>query len=543
MKPRVLIKIAFFSSILLFCAGFGLYFYFKLSAAQEKKDFNLYTLVPQDAHAIFETNDMASFIDNVNKMSSSENGNYLHVSRLFSIIQSHFQSLSGEIPHGFSEQMNKMLISFHAPDSDRDQVFYCCLGPKDDELLKGFIRKYCSSVYPSKSFDYRGEKMHIYSMIDGGFLACYFTPEFLVVSYQKKLIEEVIDARISGKSLLDDVAFKRAHTKNKVNSDASIYIRMLHIPMGKVNDTIPSFSMLGGWTEFDLRINASAVYLSGVNHNVDSCLTLMNALRCQTPVEVLPGHMLPATTFLFCTCSLSNQKAMLDYVFSHNYATTYSNYIRQRDDELVRFLKDNADGSITSCFFHASDTITTPCAILSIPLIDEPAAKRMLHNLLTSASLESVIPFIPQHIPLHTKKSTYTLFLMPQNTLFARFTGISSSSLLSYACFYDNSLLIGSDSRSLSTYIRLLDEKQVLDKTPTYEERIVNLSTSYNFMLMADLEDVFAHPESYARLIPAFFFRYPDFFSHFIFSIQFTCTNGEVFPNVILSYRNEETNK
>ncbi|WP_235816359.1 hypothetical protein [Bacteroides ihuae] len=299
MKPRVLIKVAVFSSILLLCAGFGLYFYFKLSAAQEKKDFNLYTLVPQDAHTIFETNDMASFIDNINKMSSSEDGNYLHVSRLFSMIQSHFQSLSGETAHGFSEQMNKMLISFHAPDSDRDQVLYCCLGPNDDELLDSFIRKYCSRVYPSKSFDYRGEKIHIYSMIDGDFLSCYFTPEFLAVSYQKKLIEEVIDARVSGKSLLDDVAFRRVHTKNKVNSGASIYIRMLHVPMGKVSDTIPSFSMLGGWTEFDLRINASAVYLSGVSHNVDSCLTFMNALRCQAPVEGLSGDMLPVSTFFF----------------------------------------------------------------------------------------------------------------------------------------------------------------------------------------------------------------------------------------------------
>ncbi|WP_235816358.1 hypothetical protein [Bacteroides ihuae] len=231
---------------------------------------------------------------------------------------------------------------------------------------------------------------------------------------------------------------------------------------------------------------------------------------------------------------------MLDYVFSHNYATTtYSNYIRLRDDELVCFLKDNVDGSITSCFFHASDTIANPCAILSIPLIDEPQAERMLRNLLASVSLKSTIPFMPQQIPFRTKKSIYTFFLMPQNTLFSRFTGITSSSLLSYACFYHNSLLVGADLRSLSAYIRLLDEKQVLDKTPTYEGRIANLSTSYNFMLMADLEDVFAQPEGYARLIPAFFFRYPDFFSHFILSIQITCTNGGVFPNVILLYKSK----
>ncbi len=44
-------------------------------------------------------------------------------------------------------------------------------------------------------------------MPDDSFLACYFTSDFLVVSYQKKLIEQVIDARLSKKSLLTDASF------------------------------------------------------------------------------------------------------------------------------------------------------------------------------------------------------------------------------------------------------------------------------------------------------------------------------------------------
>lgn len=539
MKPRALIKIAVFSSILLLCVAFGMYFYFKLSAVQEKEDFDLYTLVPQDAHTVFETNDMASFMDNISKMSSSKKGNYLHVSRLFSIIQSHFHSLLGETSHGFSEQMSKMLISFHAPDGDRDQVLYFCLGPDDDKLIESFIRKYCSDRCPSKYFDYKGEEIRIYSMTDGNFLSCYFTPKFLAVSYQKKLIEEVIDARISGRSLLDDVAFRRVHKNNYVNIYTNIYVRMLHVPMGKPTDATPSFSTLGGWTEFDLKMNGDAVYLSGVSHDADSCLTFMNALRCQTPVEGLSGEMLPASTFLFSRRSVSDLQTMFTYTFLHKYATaTYSDYIRLRDDELGRFLKDNVGGSITSCLFHAPDTVANPCAVMNIPVTDSSQAERMLRNLLASVSLESAVPFIPQQTLLRTKKKNYTLFSMPRNTLFARFTGITIPSLLSYACFYHNSLLVGADLRSLSAYIRLLDEKQILDGIPVYEERIANLSTSYNFLLMADLEDVFAQPESYVRLIPAFFFRYQDFFSHFILSIQFTCTDGEVYPNVILLYKN-----
>ena len=51
--------------------------------------------------------------------------------------------------------------------------------------------------FPSKYFDYKGEEIRIYPMADGRFLAAYFTPDFLVVSFQKRLIEHVIDARRS----------------------------------------------------------------------------------------------------------------------------------------------------------------------------------------------------------------------------------------------------------------------------------------------------------------------------------------------------------
>lgn len=65
-----------------------------------------------------------------------------------------------------------------------------------------------SSGYPPKTFDYKGEDIIIYPMADGDFLACYLTEDFLVLSCQKKLIEEVIDIRKTGKSLAADSAFK-----------------------------------------------------------------------------------------------------------------------------------------------------------------------------------------------------------------------------------------------------------------------------------------------------------------------------------------------
>lgn len=38
--------------------------------------------------------------------------------------------------------MNQMLISFHEPDNDRNQVLYCRLGNGDRALIDRFVQKY-----------------------------------------------------------------------------------------------------------------------------------------------------------------------------------------------------------------------------------------------------------------------------------------------------------------------------------------------------------------------------------------------------------------
>ena len=43
MKLRTIVKIAITSSVVLLCSGFALYSFFRLSAAEDQKDFDLYT--------------------------------------------------------------------------------------------------------------------------------------------------------------------------------------------------------------------------------------------------------------------------------------------------------------------------------------------------------------------------------------------------------------------------------------------------------------------------------------------------------------------
>ena len=132
-------------------------------------------------------------------VSCSKDNHFLYASELFVYLKNYLHTLLDDTPHGLSKQMNKMLISFHEPDNPLNQVLYCSLGSGDYELVESFIRKYSSSAFPSKFFDYRGEEISIYPMPEGRFLAAYFTPDFLAISFQKRLVEQVIDARLSKK--------------------------------------------------------------------------------------------------------------------------------------------------------------------------------------------------------------------------------------------------------------------------------------------------------------------------------------------------------
>ena len=55
--------------------------------------------------------------------------------------------------------------------------------------------------------------------------------------------------------------------------------------------------------------------------------------------------------------------------------------------------------------------------------------------------------------------------------------------------------------------------------------------------MMVDMEMMLSQPETYVRLIPNFFFRQSNFFRHFMLAVQFTCTEGVVYPNIVLLYK------
>ena len=92
MKLPTIVKIAITSSVVLLCSGFALYSFFRLSAAEDQKDFDLYTLVPSSASAVFVTEDVAEFVMEVDELTCSRDHQYLYVSKLFSYLKQYLYS-------------------------------------------------------------------------------------------------------------------------------------------------------------------------------------------------------------------------------------------------------------------------------------------------------------------------------------------------------------------------------------------------------------------------------------------------------------------
>lgn len=524
MKLRTIVKIAVTSSVVLLCAGFALYSFFRLSAAESNKDFNLYELVPPTTSAVFSTDNMLEFVAEVEELTCSKNSQYLHVSKIFSYLKQYLYTLLEDAPHGLSRQMNQMLISFHEPDDIHNQVLYCRLGTGDRELINHFVQKYTSPLYPPKKFNYKGEEISIYPMADGDFLACYLTSDFMALSYQKKLIENVIDTYKSGKSLADDPTFKGTVAPKKSTAIATIYTQL---------------DGLMGWTEFDVKLRDDFIYFTGISHEADTCFTFMSVLRQQESVKGFPEETLPSTAFYFSKQGVTDWTSLLAYNDQRLSTDLLStDGVHSRDKELSRYLMENAGQDLVACLFQREDTLQEAAAIISLSVADVTEAERMLRSLIhtfppIAGENNSRITYC------YTANKAYPVYRIPQTTLFARLTSFEAPTLDIYATFYHGRLLLAPDEESLSYYIRQLEKGEVLDGAVAYQAGMDNLSDSYHFMLMADFGHVFGQPDKPVGFISDFFLRNSDFFRNFIFFVQFTCsTDGVVYPNIVLKYKN-----
>lgn len=542
MKARLVVRFSMLLAVALLCLGFGVYSFFRLNAVGERHDFNLYSLVPQDAIAVLETGRMAALVDDINALPCSKDDHFLYVSDIFVYLKDHLHTFVDDTPHGLSSQMNKMLISFHEPDTPQNQIFYCTLGNDDLDMVESFVTKYCSSTFPSRFIDYKGEEIRIYPMPEERFLAVYVAKDFLVASFQKRLVERVIDAYRGRQALADDADFTQIHSDKHSRADATLYVRLQQVEMGKNTDKTSAHFELGSWTEFDLKLNHEAIYCSGLNHVADTTHLLLQAMKNVEPTEEVVGELLPASTFFSAQWTLAEWHPLLTFVTSQStYSQPMDTIIRQQDDEMIAYLEKHTFPDAVACQFVPKDTLNKlPGAVISLPLRNRAMAERDLRRWLRQNSWDEGYDCRPdfQHFaPYYPTGRQLRHYLLPHNQLFSQLTGVNHPCYYTYACFYRNRLLLAPDSRSLLAYVEALEAGDTLSSTPLYEELSRHLSATVGFSLVADMEQLMPLPEEYVRLIPRFFFKQSSFFRHFVLAVQLTVADGQLSPNIVLLYK------
>lgn len=255
MQIRSVIKLGVVLSVVLFCIGIAFYGFARLSMADKENRVDIFEFVPKDCAGILETDNIDNFMHVFSQAAYSSQLDTLHRAGLMNDILSDLSCYSSAAAHGLSYQMNHVVISFHRPHTAMDVVAYFRIGKEGKhQLIEAVKGKHGADFIPKKE-TYRGKKIEIYPLSSTRYLSVYTTDGLVVVSYQKKLIEQVIDAVKDNNSLREDSVFTSIHHTQPA-SFITIYGRTPSVPfLGKES--------CHSWSEYDIHLNSEVFYLSG----------------------------------------------------------------------------------------------------------------------------------------------------------------------------------------------------------------------------------------------------------------------------------------
>lgn len=255
MQIRSVIKLGVVLSVVLFCIGIAFYGFARLSMADKENRVDIFEFVPKDCAGILETDNIDNFMHVFSQAAYSSQLDTLHRAGLMNDILSDLSRYSSAAAHGLSYQMNHVVISFHRPHTAMDVVAYFRIGKEGKhQLIEAVKGKHGADFIPKKE-TYRGKKIKIYPLSSTKYLSVYTTDGLVVVSYQKKLIEQVIDAVKDNNSLREDSVFTSIHHTQPA-SFITIYGRTPSVPfLGKES--------CHSWSEYDIHLNSEVFYLSG----------------------------------------------------------------------------------------------------------------------------------------------------------------------------------------------------------------------------------------------------------------------------------------
>ena len=250
-----IIKIGTVLSVLLFVFAVGCYVFMRLDVAKNNRDADMFSLVPSGSIGVLESDNVNAFFNEYPDLNYNRELDGFHFPGLFEFLINGLSEYTSKSAHELGNRMSRLVVSFHHPGTSRDQVVYFQMGMADEQMLSDMLQNYAHGNFLPKEDTYRGKKIWIYPLSDDEFLAAYVENGCMALSYQKRLIEEVIDAQLDETSLSDDVVFSEIQRKKKSHDFLTLYGRSASLP----------FLDLGMecWSEYNFHLNSDVVYLTG----------------------------------------------------------------------------------------------------------------------------------------------------------------------------------------------------------------------------------------------------------------------------------------
>ncbi|MBR5193751.1 MAG: hypothetical protein IKW37_05005 [Bacteroidaceae bacterium] len=286
MKLKTVVKFGTMVSVLLFCIAVGYYAFMKLDMANRHRDVNLFTLIPDDCTVVLQSDDISACLDEFSNLNYERELERFQFKGLLHFIIEGLNQYATENAHGLNGQMNRLLVSFHAPYTQLDQVVYFQTGTEGESLFVDMLREYMMNDFLPKEEEYRGETIRVYPLNHEEYLSVYTDMGALVISYQKSLVEKVIDARLDGQSLGDDDVFSQLLKKRKAHF-LTLYAYESTMPV--LDGENPN------WSEYDFHFNSDVFYLTGDIHLLEEKEKDEELLKIrECPLEKGEGVLLSA---------------------------------------------------------------------------------------------------------------------------------------------------------------------------------------------------------------------------------------------------------
>lgn len=505
----------------------GCVIFYQIQTNEDDRTFLSYdpcTLIPSSATTIIETDYILDAIRDFESIKSFSDSVETHIpvfiSKLIDFIGNNYR----ESIFTLNRNMTKVLLSIHPGENDSDDyVFYCFYNKNATSFIKQFVNKNCVSSLPLSIYNYRNNEIRTYEMNNKEKISFFYTSHLFVISYNPLLLQEVIDCKVYGNSVLEKNNLSELRHKERPRNILAIYQYIESMPMGSKDDAPFWHLPVYGWVEYRLNIDSDQVRFTGINHSTSSLPSLITFLQNQQLLNTLPDDEIPNSTYMFAHLSISDLLALKELYFSR-----IDNSVYVINDSVNAVLEDNiGKDAFVCCFTGEGDDQTTFNSVLSISLANSKKAQESFNQLLREdkASLLSYIG----------KYHNYKLYRMSFKT--------NDSLMLNdndkYLCIYEKRLLLSSTPEDLENYIAAINDKQKFSNSSVFNQRFFRQSSVYNYMLMVDFSILNNQLENRSPLIPEFMLKHLDMYKDFIFTVQFSRMNNTVFSIMTFQYKNE----